>query len=73
MLESSKTQLAEATAEERGRAERFAAAWMRTMLEQDLIPGDEAATIVADHREGGTEEWLRAVHAAMVGLRAVAA
>ena len=72
MLESGRARLAQASTEERGRAERFAAVWMRTMLEQDLIPADEAETIVAEHREGGTEEWLRAVYAALVGLRAVA-
>ena len=72
MLESSGKRLAEASTDERGRAERFAAAWMGAMLEQDLIPADEAATIVAQHRDGGTEEWRRAVYAALVGLRAIA-
>ena len=65
--------LAEASAEERTGAERFAAAWMRVMLEQDLIPADEAETVVAKHRDGGTEEWQRTVFAAMMGLRAVKA
>ena len=71
MLESSNTRLTEATAEERGTAEKLAAAWMMSMLEQDLIPADEAEKAVLEHRANGTEEWVRSVHAALVGLRAI--
>ncbi len=73
MLESSRMSLAEASAAELANAERFAAAWMRVMLEQNLIPADEAEAVVAEHRDGGTEEWQRTVYAAMMGLRAVKA
>ena len=71
MLEKSSVQLTEASAEERGTAETLAAAWMTSMLEQDLIPIDEAERVVAEHRTNGTEEWIRSVYAALVGLRAV--
>ncbi len=71
MLETSSARLARATADERGVAEKLAAAWMMSMLEQDLIPADEAEKVVLDHRATGTEEWLRSVHAALVGLRAI--
>ena len=71
MLEASTAQLAEASGEDRRAAETLAASWMTTMLEQNLIPADEAMATVAEHRATGTEEWVRSVYAALVGLRAV--
>ena len=71
MLEASTAHLAEASAGDRQAAETLAASWMTTMLEQNLIPFDEAAATVAEHRVTGTEEWLRSVYAALVGLRTV--
>ncbi len=71
MLEASSARLAEASAADRHAAEALAASWLTTMLEQDLISADEAAATVAEHRAMATEEWLRAVYAALVGLRVV--
>ncbi len=73
MLEASEQQLAEASGDERRTAEAFAASYLATQLEQDLIPADEARRTVAEHREGATKEWRRAVYAALVGLRAIKA
>ena len=73
MLEASERQLADATADERGRAETFAAAYLAAEMEQDLIPADEARRTVAEHREGATKAWRRAVYASMIGLRTLAA
>lgn len=69
MLEASEQQLAQASVEERHTAEAFAASFMATQLEQDLIPADEARRMVAEHREGATKDWRRAVYAALVALR----
>ena len=71
MLEASEQQLAQASAEERRTAEAFAASFMATQLEQDLIPADEARRTVAEHREGATKDWRRSVYAALVALRAI--
>lgn len=71
MLEASEHALAAATAEERSRAETFAAAYLAAGLEQDLIPADEAERTVAEHRANGTKDWRRAVYGALVGLRAI--
>ena len=73
MLEASEQQLAEASGDERRTAEAFAASYLATQMEQDLIPADEARRTVAEHREGATKEWRRAVFAALVGLRAIKA
>lgn len=73
MLEASEQQLAEASGDERRTAEAFAASYLATQLEQDLIPADEARRTVAEHREGATKDWRRAVYAALVGLRAIKA
>ena len=73
MLEASEQQLAEASDDERHVAEAFAASYLATQMEQDLIPADEARKAVAEHREGATKEWRRAVYASLVGLRAIKA
>lgn len=73
MLEASERQLADASAEERRTAEVFAASFLATQMEQDLIPADEARRIVAEHRDGTTKDWTRAVYASLIGLRAVKA
>lgn len=73
MLEASEKQLADASADERRTAEAFAASYLATQMEQDLIPADEARRMVAEHRAGATKEWRRAVYSALVGLRAVGA
>ena len=73
MLEASEQQLADASSDERRTAEAFAAAYLATQLEQDLIPANEAKRTVNEHREGATKEWRRAVYAALVGLRAIKA
>lgn len=71
MLEAADKDLSEASADDRGRAETLAASWLVTQYEQDLIPTTEARRIVDEHRAGDTKEWVRAVYAALVGLRAV--
>ncbi len=73
MLEASEQQLADATADERRTAEAFASSYLATQMEQDLIPADEARRTVAEHCEGATKEWRRAVFASLVGLRAIKA
>ncbi len=71
MLESSAQDLAAASAAERRAAEILAHAYLVAQLEQNLIPADEARKTVDDHRASGLETWTRAVHAALIGLRAV--
>ena len=71
MLEASEQQLADAPADERRTAEAFALSYLATQMEQDLIPADEARRTVAEHRDGATKEWRRAVYAALVGLRTI--
>ncbi len=71
MLESSERELADASATERRAAEILAHATLVSELEQNLIPSDEARRTVDDHRASGLETWTRAVHAALVGLRAL--
>ena len=71
MLEASEHQLANAPADERRTAEAFAATYLATQMEQDLIPAEDARRTVAEHREGDTKEWRRAVYGALVGLRAI--
>ncbi len=71
MLDTSEQQLAQASAEERRTAEAFAASFLSTQFEQDLIPADEARRMVAEHREGSTKDWRRTVYAALVALRAI--
>ena len=73
MLDASEHQLADASAEERTRAETFAASYLAAQMEQDLIPAEDARRMVAEHRAGGTKDWTRAVYAALVGLRAIKA
>ncbi len=73
MLEASEQQLADAPAAERSAAEAFAASYLATQMEQDLIPAEEARSTVAEHRQGATKEWRRAVYAALIGLRAIKA
>jgi hypothetical protein len=70
LLEKSQSQLAEATTNERRVAEVFAHAYLASELEQNLIPADEAHETVHDHQATGSETWTRAVHAALMGLRA---
>ncbi len=70
MLESSKTDMAEATVAERQVAELFAHAYLTSELEQNLIPTDEAHRTILDHQTTESETWKRAVHAALLGLRA---
>ena len=41
---------------------------MRTQFEENLLPSGEAARIAQDHRIEQSEEWTRAVYAALVGL-----
>ena len=71
MLDSSKARLADASAEDKRAAEVLAASWMATQLEEDLISAEQARATVAEHREQGTEDWMRAVYSALVGLRAL--
>lgn len=73
MLEASEKILADASAEERSAAESFAASYLATQMEEDLIPRDEARRMVAEHRAGATKEWTRAVYSALIGLRAIKA
>ena len=73
MLEASEHQLADASVDERRTAEAFAASYLATQMEQDLIPADEARRAVAEHREGATKEWRRAVFASLMALRALRA
>ena len=70
MLESSKTEMAEATVAEREAAQIFAHAYLASELKQNLIPSDEAHRTVLEHQESASETWKRAVHAALMGLRA---
>lgn len=71
MLDSSKARLAEASPEDRLAAEIIAFASMTSSLEEDLLPAEQAAATAQEHRAGGTEEWVRAVHGALVGLLAL--
>ena len=73
MLEASEQTLADASAEERRAAEAFAASYLAAQMEQDLMPAEEARRTVAEHREGATKEWRRAVYASLVALRTVKA
>ncbi len=70
MLEASKTQMAEATVAERELAQVFAHAYMASELEQNLMPSDEAHRTILDHQSTQSETWERAVHGALMGLRA---
>lgn len=70
MLETSKTEMAEATVAERELAELFAHAYLASELEQNLMPSDEANRTILDHQSTDSETWKRAVHAALMGLRA---
>ncbi len=68
MLETSLARLNESSAEDRRVAEVFALASLRTNLEENLIPPSEALATAEAHRTEQTEEWTRAVHAALVAL-----
>ena len=68
MLESSLTRLNNASAEDRHLAEILALATLTTNLEENLIPSHEALATAQEHRTERTEEWTRAVYAALVGL-----
>ena len=58
----------ESSAEDRHIAETLALANLRTNLEENLIPPEDALATVEEHRTERTEEWTRAVYAALVGL-----
>ena len=68
MLETSLALLNESSAEDRRVAEIFALASLRTNLEENLIPPSEAMATAEEHRMERTEEWTRAVYAALVAL-----
>lgn len=73
MLDQSKTELDSASAAERRAAEVIAHRYLTVELVEDLIPEDEAARTIDSHREQNDETWLRAVYAALMGLRAAKA
>ena len=73
MLDESRKRLAEATPDEMRLAELFAHAFMTAELVENLIPHDTAMATASEHHRAGSEEWQRAVHAALTGIRAAEA
>ena len=71
MLEQSIERLAKLSPDLRAIAEHMAETTLASDLVENLIPVDKAAEIARDHREQATEEWLRAVHAAVSSLLAL--
>ena len=71
MLEQSIDRLNKLSPDMRAIAERVAETTLTSELTEDLIPIDQAAAIVRDHREQNTEEWMRAVSAAVSSLLAL--
>ena len=68
MLDESRNRLERAAPEIRSEAERMAETILAANMVEDLIPADEARTIVAEHRAAGTEEWRRMVHACLLAI-----
>ncbi len=69
MLDSSLALMNDAPLENRRVAEILAFASLKAQLEENLIPVEEALATAQEHRHGQTEEWTRAVYAALVGLQ----
>ena len=71
MLDQSRQELQSASPTELRVAETLARRFLSAQLEEDLIPADEANRVVDEHKGVNDEVWSRALHAALLGLRAV--
>ena len=71
MLDTSAERLSRLSPDLRTIAEGMAAATMVSEFGENLIPADEAERIVEEHKAGATEEWSRAVNAAVSSLLAL--
>jgi uncharacterized coiled-coil protein SlyX len=71
MLEHSFDRIEKASAEQMQLAEEMALATMVADFEEDLIPRERAWEITLEHRAAHTEDWLRAVNAALASLTAL--
>ena len=71
MLATSAERLARLSPDLRTIAENMASASMTSALLENLIPEHEATGVARAHREGETEEWDRAVNAAVSSLLAL--
>ena len=69
MLDSSLELMNDSSKEDRGIGEILAFASLKAQLEENLIPAEEALATAHQHRAEQTEEWIRAVYGALVGLR----
>lgn len=72
MLEKSKAEWFDASADEKRAAETLAHSYLVNELEQDLIPHEEAKRIVNGRMAAADEIWSRAVHGMLIGLRKAA-
>ena len=68
MLEGSLARLNTSSPEDKQVAELLALTSLKTQLEEDLIPADEALATAKEHRTEQSEEWTRAMCAALAGL-----
>ena len=71
MLDSSSERLARLSPDLRVIAENMAAATMVSEFGENLIPAGDAERIAEEHKAGETEEWSRAVNAAVSSLLAL--
>ena len=71
MLDTSSERLARLSPDLRTIAENMATATMVSEFGENLIPVDEAERIANEHKVGQTEEWSRAVNAAVSSLLAL--
>ncbi len=71
MLEQSIERLNKLSPDMRAIAEHMAETTLTSEFVENLMPADQAETIARDHREQNTEEWLRAVSAAVSSLLAL--
>ena len=71
MLDTSTERLGRLSPDLRAIAENMASATMISELVENLIPEAEADAVAREHQVEGTEEWHRAVNAAVASLLAL--